>query len=649
MYLSILVQPLLASVIATNRYCGIKGGPIQSVLCQKKAAKSSIIIFYEVGISGSPVSIELGNWIDQGILGIEWNLYYDTLTASKYLPIVIISFIIQIYSQEYKGHDAHKSRFFSLLSLFAVTMLILVTGENLLIILLGWEGVGIVSYQLVNFWYTRKAANKASKSAQFLNKIGDMFLIIALILGIAVFSDLSLSTIFSLSGYINGDILFILIICLILAASAKSALIGFTPWLAYAKEGPTSVSALLHSSTKVTAGVYLLKRISPLLELSSTSLKIVVWLGSLGALFGAKCGLVDNDIKRIVAFSTISQLGYKIVAVGISQYNQALFHLIQHAGFKSLLFQSSGAILHAVKDNQNQTRKGSLNIMLPFTYLVFLFASLSLKAFPFTSGFYSKDLLLELLCVPHNFTNTIAYIFTLLAALQTSTYSIRVMMKAMLSRPLFPKAKQPFVTDSPLLKTIPLIILSVAAVMFGYLTHELFLSFGSTFYLNSIYTHPNTTSFLFDASFGGSLVSLIPVTFQLLILLILVIKNPFISHKDTRTIKGILIGNDLQDKNQLQYSGKANLNFNQTTHFTLLNHFNVFYHWIKYIALVWSNHIYRYLDKGVLEFFGPLGFLKLLHYWGFLIELISTGFIPHYAYILVLSLILFQAIPFKIL
>lgn len=295
----------------------------------------SILIFYEVGLSGSPVSIELGNWIDYGNILIECNIYFDTLTASMYLPIVIISFLIQIYSLEYMGHDPHCTRFFSILSLFAVAMLILVTGENLLVIILGWELVGVVSYLLVNFWYTRLAANMASKSALFLNKIGDMFFIIALILAMAVFSDLSLSTIYSLAMYMNGDVVFLLTICIILAGAAKSALIPFTPWLAKAMEGPTSVSALLHSSTMVTAGVYLFMRISPLLELSSTSLKIILWLGSLGALFGAMCGLVDNDIKRIVAFSTMSQLGYMVVAVGVSQYNIALFHLLMHAIFKS--------------------------------------------------------------------------------------------------------------------------------------------------------------------------------------------------------------------------------------------------------------------------------------------------------------------------
>jgi NADH-ubiquinone oxidoreductase chain 5 len=453
MYLTLIFLPLKASLLANNRFCGKKGGPILSVFCLKVAACKSLVIFYEVAKKGSPVSIELGNWIDYGNLSIQWNLYYDTLTASKYLPIVIISFLIQVYSLEYMGHDPHKARFFSLLSLFAVTMLILVTGENLLIILLGWEGVGIVSYLLVNFWFTRIAANKASLSALFLNKIGDLFLLIAIILAVGIFSDLSLSTIYSLAHKINSDVLFIFILCIILAASAKSALIGFTPWLAKAMEGPTSVSALLHSSTKVTAGVYLLKRISPLLELSSTALMIVIWLGSLGALFGAMCGLVDNDIKRIIAFSTMSQLGYKVVAAGISQYNIALFHLILHAVFKSLLFLSSGAILHAVLDHQSLLRKGSLNLFLPFTYLVFLFASLSLMAFPFTSGFYSKDFLLELLCVPHHFSHSFAYLFTLLAALITSTYSVRIFMIAMFSRPLFSKSLVPFVIDSPLLMT----------------------------------------------------------------------------------------------------------------------------------------------------------------------------------------------------
>ena len=463
-----------------------------------------------------------------------------------------------------------------------------------------------------------------------------MFFIIALILAIAIFSDLSLSTIYSLALYMNGDILFIFTVCIILAGAAKSALIPFTPWLAKAMEGPTSVSALLHSSTMVTAGVYLFMRISPLLELSSTSLMIVLWLGSLGALFGAMCGLVDNDIKRIVAFSTMSQLGYMVVAVGVSQYNIALFHLLMHAVFKSLLFLSSGAILHAVLDNQNLTRIGSLNLMLPFTSLVFLFASLSLMAFPFTSGFYSKDFLLELLCVPHHFTHTVAYIFTLFAALLTSTYSIRTMMIAMISRPLFSKSMLPFVVDSSFLKTAPLLLLSLGAVVLGYLSHELFLGFGSTFYINSIFTHPNAPTFLFDASFYPSLVSIIPVTFLLLIFLILII-SPFShsSHNHLHSFTPTPFTKTFIP--QSHHSSFPNF----TTHFTLLNYFNVFYHWLMFLGLTLSNYMFSYIDKGFLEFFGPLGFIKTLHYWGFLIELLSTGFIPHYAFIFISSLFFF--------
>lgn len=642
MYISIIFLPLLASLFATNRYCGHIAGPRLSVLCLMVGAIFSILIFYEVGLAGSPVDVSINPWIDLGNLLIDWNLHYDTLTASKYLPIVIISFVIQIYSLEYKGHDPHVSRFFSILSLFAVTMLILVTGQNLLILILGWEGVGIVSYLLVNFWYTRIAANKGAMKALFLNKIGDMFFIFALILGVAIFSDLSLATIFATVQHLNGDIVFIFTLFIIIAASAKSALIGFTPWLSDAKEGPTSVSALLHSSTKVTAGVYLLMRISPLLELSSTALVIVVWLGSLGALFGAMCGLVNNDIKKIIAFSTMSQLGYKVVAVGVSLSNLALFHLMLHAFFKSLLFLSSGAILHAVLDNQNINKKGSLHLFLPFTYLVFFFASLSLKAFPFTSGFYSKDLLIELLCVPHNFTASFAYLFTLFGALITATYSLRILKIAMFSRPLFPLSMLPFVVDSPKLKTYPLIFLSFFAVMLGYFSHELFLAYGSTFYLNSIFTSPHSSSFLLEASFAASSLALIPLLFFTLFLLILFIAPLSNSTNNSFSFdseSSIELSSTNYSTDYLLDNPKAN--YNLTTHFTLLNYFNVFYHWVKYFGFLTSHYLFRYIDKGFLEFFGPNGSLSFFHYIGYIISNFSTGYIPHYASVLILSISLF--------
>lgn len=383
----------------------------------------------------------------------------------------------------------------------------------------------------------------------------------------------------------------------------------------------------------VTAGCYLLIRISPILEYSSTSLMIIIWLGSLGALFGAACGKVDNDLKRVIAMSTNSQQGYKIVAIGISQYNLGLFHLLTHAFFKSLLFLSSGAILHAVKDNQDIRKKGSLNLFLPLTYLVFFFGSLSLMAFPFTSGWYSKDLLIELLITPNNFTHTIAYIFTLLAAFLTSSYSIRLKKIVMLSRPAFPKSIISYVTDSTKIMTIPLLIISIGAVTIGYLTHELFLSYGSTFYYNSIFIHPNSTSSLLDGPFSGSKLALIPLLFLLLMSILLFI-TPF-NHNNSVSQTFINL-----DKFNITLQNNIPEAHKFTNTLTTMNHFNIFNHWIMHRTLILSNYLYRYLDKGILELFGPLGCQRFLHYLGFTIELLSTGFIPHYALIMVTSAIL---------
>lgn len=325
-----------------------------------------------------------------------------------------------------------------------------------------------------------------------------------------------------------------------------------------------------------------------------------------------------------------------IVAIGISQYNLGLFHLLTHAFFKSLLFLSSGAILHAVKDNQDIRKMGGLNLFLPLTYLVFFFGSISLMAFPFTSGWYSKDLLIELLITPNNFTHTIAYIFTLLAAFLTSSYSIRLKMIVMLSRPAFPKSILPYVTDSSKIMTIPLLIISIGAVTIGYLTHELFLSYGSTFYYNSIFIHPSSPSSLLDGPFSGSKLALVPLLFLLLMSILLFI-TPFNNSNKTNSISQTGIN---LDKLNITLQNNTPIAHKFTSTLTTMNHFNIFNHWIMHRTLILSNYLYRYLDKGILELFGPLGCQKFLHYLGFTIELLSTGFIPHYALIMVTSVIL---------
>lgn len=629
MYLSILLLPLLASLAGNSRICGVYGGPRLSAFLLFIATIFSLIAFFEVGFNGSPVSVILGDWINNGNIHLSWDFIFDSLTVSMLIPIMIISTCVQLYSLEYLRTDPHISRFFSILSLFTFAMLLLIAGDNLFIVFFGWEAVGLVSYLLVNFWYTSTSNNLAAMKALFMNKIGDWGFILAIVFSMSIYSDLSFPTIFALSSKTDGNLLLLFNLSIILAASAKSAQIGLHSWLAAAMCGPTPVSSLLHSSTMVTAGIFLLLRISPCLEQGSTALMVVIWLGSLTALLGAACGLVENDIKRIIAFSTSSQLGYLFVACGVSQYTVALTHLINHAFFKSLLFLASGAFIHAIFD-QDIRRMGSLVLLTPITYSVFLLGSLSLVAFPFFTGFYSKDFLLEILLVPLNITHTIAYIFTLFAALLTATYSIRLLMIAMYSRPHFPLAILPFVKDSPILITGPMLFISIAAVGFGYLSHELFLGFGSTFYGQSIFTLPENIR-LFDASFASltsySYLSLLPLFFLSLLFLSL----PFVSSSSAPGKMILPSASTILTPSTKDYP--HSWRFSNIFDPSLMTHFNIFNYWIMHRFFVFSVFLYRYLDKGLIEFFGPLGLYRIIHFQSFILELLATGFIPHYGFI----------------
>lgn len=434
MYISILFLPLLGGLIL-GKFCGIKGGPKLSILLILISMILSLIIFYEVGLTG-PVTIILGNWINFSNITVNWSFIYDSITISMLIPILIISTCVQIYSLNYMKNDPHICRFYNLLCLFTFSMLLLITGDNLFILFLGWECVGLISYFLINFWFTNITNNISAIKALFMNKIGDWGIILMLILAGIIFSDFNIGTLLALCHLINPWLITCINCTFILAACAKSAQIGLHTWLVAAMAGPTPVSSLLHSSTMVTAGVILLIRFSPFLEISPISLLFCIWLGSFTALLGASCGLIDNDIKRVIAFSTTSQLGYLFVICGLSQYSLAFTHLLNHSWFKSLLFLASGSFIHAIFD-QDIRKMGSLILLSPISALVFILASLSLIAFPFFTGFYSKDFLLELLLIPSNFTHTIAYLFTLIAAFLTSLYTLRLLMSALFSFPHF--------------------------------------------------------------------------------------------------------------------------------------------------------------------------------------------------------------------
>ena len=464
-YLLIPFMPLYALVVA---------GGYTRANQERLVVVSAIMVLAvaEMIAGGSRVTLKLGNWLMSGgssSLTVEWTLLFDRLTLSMLVPVLTVALVVQLYSFAYMAADPHFTRFSAFLSLFTFAMTLLVIADNLLLLFLGWEAVGLASYLLINFWFTRLAANQAALKAFLLNRVGDLALAWGLLFSITLFSDLTTATLFALASFVNGNLLLAICLLIILGASAKSALVllGMHVWLPAAMEGPTPVSALIHAATMVTAGIYLFLRFAPLLECSSTALLLITWLGAAGGTLGGIGGLLENDGKKVIAYSTISQLGYMAVACGSSYYSLALFHLINHAFFKALLFLSAGAIIHAIGEEQDMRKMGGLALLLPWTYGFLLLGSLSLMAAPFLAGFYSKDLLLALALVPQNVTAAIAFYLTFAAALLTAFYSVRLLALTFLAIPNLPFAiaKDNQQQQHPYI----LIGLAILSSLFGYL------------------------------------------------------------------------------------------------------------------------------------------------------------------------------------
>lgn len=335
------------------------------------------------------------------------------------LVVNIVSFLVHLYSTDYMSHDPNIARFMSYISLFTFFMLILITGDNFVLLFLGWEGVGLCSYLLISFWYTRIQANKSAIKALIVNRISDFGLTIGIIIIYSIFKSLNFATVFALTPFFYGksffflgfdcDILSVIAGLLFFGACGKSAQIGLHTWLPDAMEGPTPVSALIHAATMVTAGVFLIIKCSPIFEYAPTVLTIITFVGALTAFFSATAGLVQNDIKKVIAYSTCSQLGYMIFACGVSSYHVSLFHLANHAFFKALLFLSAGSIIHSLSNEQDMRKYGGIMNLLPFTSIMLLIGSLSLMGLPFLTGFYSKDLILEIAYSKYTISGTFAY------------------------------------------------------------------------------------------------------------------------------------------------------------------------------------------------------------------------------------------------
>jgi len=358
-----------------------------------------------VALSGSNCYVKISPWFFSEMFDSSWGLQFDTLTVVMLVVITSVSSLVHIYSLSYMSEDPHIPRFMSYLSIFTFFMCTLVTADNFVQMFFGWEGVGLASYLLINFWFTRLEASKASIKAMLVNRVGDFGLALGIMYLFSLFKSVNFNTIFACAPYyslqtfifcnMEYKVLDVICILLFIGAVGKSAQLGLHTWLPDAMEGPTPVSALIHAATMVTAGVFMIARCSPLFEYAPTSLSVVTFIGGMTCFFAATTGLLQNDLKRVIAYSTCSQLGYMVFACGISNYNVGVFHLMNHAFFKALLFLSAGSVIHALADQQDMRKMGGVVQLLPFTYSMMLIGSLSLAGIPFLTGFYSKDVILE--------------------------------------------------------------------------------------------------------------------------------------------------------------------------------------------------------------------------------------------------------------
>ena len=631
MYLTLIILPLLGSMASGffGRKIGITGSHFITCNCVIITTILSFVVFMEVGFNNSPVSIHLFKWLDSESLNVLWGFNFDSLTVSMLIPVLVVSSLVHLYSIEYMSHDPHNQRFFSYLSLFTFMMIILVTANNYLLMFVGWEGVGVCSYLLVSFWFTRIAANQSSLAAFLTNRVGDCLLTVGMFALLWAFGNIDYNTVFSIAPYINENVITIIGICLLIGAMAKSSQVGLHIWLPMAMEGPTPVSALIHAATMVTAGVYLLMRSSPLLEYSSTVLICCLWLGALTTVFSSLIGLFQQDIKKVIAYSTMSQLGMMVIAIGLSSYNLALFHLVNHAFYKALLFLGAGAVIHAVSDNQDFRKFGGLRHLLPLTYSVMLIASLSLVAFPFMTGFYSKDFILESAYGQFTFSGTAVYFIASIGAMFTTLYSIKVLYLTFLGNPFGPITNYINAHEGKIFMSLPLIILAVFSIFFGYITKDLFIGLGSNFFVdNSLFIHPNN-EIMMDTEFAVPIFyKLLPLFFTISLTIISLIFSEFIP-KYLSLFKFTNLGNIIFGF------------FNQR--------FLVELFYNKYIV----NFIFKLggqttknLDKGSVELVGPYGLERLLLKLSKNLGSLELNIVTTYALYITIGLIAFILIVY---
>jgi proton-translocating NADH-quinone oxidoreductase chain L len=635
MFLSnIIFLPLLGSFFTGfgGKIIGRKGSVILSNFCIFLCFLEVIIIFYKVIFLNKQYYLILNTWVDSGLFFCNWGFIFDSLTVVMLLVVLSISLLVHLYSGSYMEHDPHLPRFLSYLSLFTFFMLMLVTSDNFLQMFVGWEGVGFCSYLLINFWYTRLQANKAAIKAMLVNRISDFALVLGLLIIFIHFKSIEYTSVFA-SVPLMVNYLFTFMNCkvsivdtasllLFIGAMGKSAQLFLHTWLPDAMEGPTPVSALIHAATMVTAGVFLLARASPLFEYSSMILNLIIIIGAMTAFFAGTVGLVQNDLKKVIAYSTCSQLGYMVFACGVSNYQVGIFHLFNHAFFKALLFLSSGSVIHALQDEQDMRKMGGLRRILPYTYIMFVIGSLSLMGFPFLTGFYSKDVVLEVAYSCHNLVGHFAYWLGTIAAFCTAFYSTRLIYLTFLIKTNTFKHSIKNAHDAPFRMALPLSLLAFCSIFFGFIFRDMFIGLGSDFWGNSIFISPYNIN-LIDAEF-------LPV---------------FIKHCPVIcSMGGLALAIYFFGFNMERFYGYKTSDFGIFL-YNFLNRkwfFDKVYneYFIQFLLTISYKKTYKLIDKGIIEIFGPFGFSFLIINISKKLSKLHTGFIYNSSIILLFNLII---------
>ena len=638
MYLLLIFLPLIGSFCAGlfGRKLGPFGASYITVSCLLLAFFISLFAFYEVSLLNCCVYLKLAPWINSEMLNVDWGFLFDSLTVVMCCVVTFVSSIVHLYSTEYMAYDPHLPRFMSYLSLFTFFMLILVTADNFIQMFVGWEGVGLCSYLLINFWFTRIQANKAAIKAMILNRIGDFGLVIGILIVFVEYKAVDYATVFATTpiftnkvyNFLSFDFDLISIICffLFIGAIGKSAQLGLHTWLPDAMEGPTPVSALIHAATMVTAGVFLIARTSPLFEYTSSMLSIVTIVGACTAFFAATVGLLQNDLKRVIAYSTCSQLGYMVFACGLSNYSVGVFHLINHAFFKALLFLGAGSIIHAVADEQDMRKMGGLKKLVPFTYSMMVIGSLALIGFPFLTGFYSKDVILEVAYGKYTPEGHFSYILGSLGAFFTAFYSTRLIYLTFLSTPNGYKTVICSAYDSSYQISISLFFLVIPSVLIGFYAKDMIIGFGSDFWGNAIFTSAENMNRV-DSEFITHIYKILPV-----ILSLFGVSSSFLLY---------LLGSKLLVQLKMSISGKILYSFfNKKWFFDKIynEYISQFFFTISYTIT------YKIIDRGIIEVFGPMGLSSLITKKASYISKLQTGYLYHYTFVILTSLTLILGI-----